>query len=130
GIGTVFFRPMKRIAAAAAAAGVGLAVLIAAPANSIGSPSPAPGDFTIPAPMRALGDAKIASADGDSGTVYEPVRTPAAFTMMGFEWSGQGGDPGIAVRVSEDGSDWGAWTPVPGAPDGGPDPGTKEATAG
>ena len=127
-VGTVFSRPMKRIAAAAAAAGAGLAVLIATPAQSIGSPSPAQGEFTMPAPTQALGNAKVASGQGGSGAVYEPVRAPATFTMLEFEWSGQG-DPGIAVRVSPDGSDWGPWTTVPGAPDGGPDPGSRESSA-
>jgi hypothetical protein len=114
---------MKRIAVAAAAAGAGLAMLIAVPAKSVGAPQAAPAEFEIAAPTEALGSAKTASA----GAVYEPVRAPADFTMFGFRWNGDG-DPGIAVRVSADGSEWGAWTPVPGEPDGGPDPSTGERT--
>jgi hypothetical protein len=114
---------MKRIAAVAAAAGAGLAMLVAAPAHSEGAPRPTPAEFEIAAPEQALGAAKA----GTAGSVYQPVRAPAEFTMMGFRWSGDS-QPGIAVRVSEDGASWGPWTTVPAAPDGGPSPGSGEDT--
>lgn len=48
-------------------------------------------------------------------------------SVVGLRWSGETGPRSALVRVSEDGSNWGEWTPIHDPEDHGPDAGSDEA---
>lgn len=72
--------------------------------------------------------AAAGAAESTTGTALEhsaPVRTPIAFSMVGFRVP-HGAE--VEFRTSTDGVDWSTWTPAEGMElDEGPDPETAEA---
>jgi hypothetical protein len=57
-----------------------------------------------------------------------PLRAPRRFSLVGFRWRGSA-QPAIHMRVRRAGHRWTHWLALPGAPDGAPDPRSREAHA-
>jgi uncharacterized protein with LGFP repeats len=98
------------------------ALAVAAPALPVKRYRPEPVHFELSAPREGLGSAAAA------GFVSEELRAPKRFNLVGFEWEG-GAEPRIAVRTRAEGEAWSAWTPLPAASDGAPDPHSSERSA-
>ena len=110
---------LRRALIAAAAVGLLGVLAVAAPALSARPYLPEPVQFQMTAPDEGLG------GSAKTGFVSQEVRAPRRFNLVGFAWDGDA-EPAIAVRVRAEGDAWGRWTPVPSAPDGGPDPSASE----
>ena len=114
GAASVLAFPVKRSLATLLGAALAAALTVAAPALSVRPYRPEPVEFEVAAPAAAR-----AAASG-GGFVSPALRAPKRFNVVGLRWKGSG-RAAIAVRVHSAGGRWSRWTPVPAAPDGGPD---------
>ncbi len=71
-------------------------------------------------------EAVIGTREVDSG--HEVFEIDAS--VVGLRWSGDNGPDSALIRVSEDGRNWGQWTPIHQPEDHGPDRGSSEDAAG